>query len=56
MPDLMNWKYISLSQDKVVKKSVSYGPGNTVNGKVVNTTYQLLYPWESDPVSIVQEV
>jgi hypothetical protein len=29
---------------------------SVLNGKVVNATYQLLYPWESDPISIVQEV
>jgi len=28
---------------------------SVLNGKVVNATYQLLYPWESDPVSTVQE-
>ena len=29
---------------------------SVLNGKVVTATYQLLYTWESDPVSIVQEV
>jgi len=29
---------------------------SVLNGKVVNATYQLLYSWESNPVSIVQEV